>query len=307
MSINDGPQRLRGLLAGSEAVIAPGVTDAWTARLVQSAGFKAVYMTGAGVANTLLGAPDLGLVTMTEMVAQARNIVNAVDIPVVSDADTGYGGVASVARTIREFEAAGVAGVHLEDQVMPKRCGHFEDKRVVDVDEMVLRLQAALDARRDPDFVIIARTDARAMEGLEAAIARARAYVAVGADAVFVEAPLDRDELRRVGAAFAGVPLVANMVEGGKTPLLPATELQQLGFRFIIYANCALRLAAHAVRDGLAVLAATGTSESLLPRMFSWQERQKLVGLDAALQYERDLLQRADQARAARAGTGAPS
>jgi 2-methylisocitrate lyase-like PEP mutase family enzyme len=272
--------------------VAPGAADAWTGRLIEEAGFPALYVTGAGVANVLLGVPDIGMTTLTEMVGQAKRIAGAVQIPVIADADTGFGGVASIQRTVREYEQAGLAGLHIEDQQMPKRCGHFDGKSIVPPEEMVLRLHAALDARRDPAFVIIARTDARAVEGLEAAIRRARLYATVGVDAIFVEAPTSVDEFRAIARELPELPLVANMVEGGKSPLLPAEELRTLGFSLVLYPNLALRLGAFAIKRGLQVLRQSGTSAGLLDRILPWDERQALVGLPRAQADERRLLER---------------
>ena len=282
----------RRLLTGNRAVIAPGATDAFAARLIEEAGFPVVYVTGGGMANAFLGVPDIGLVTLTEFAAHAKRISDAVSVPVFADCDTGFGGVANVRRTVREYEAAGLAGLHIEDQVFPKRCGHFEGKAVVPTDGMLYRVAAALDARSDPDFVIIARTDARAVEGFEAALTRAKAYRDIGADAIFFEAPASVEELRRIGEELRDTILVANMVENGKTPLLPADELGRLGFGLIIYANSALRLGSFAIREGLKVLRERGTTESLLDRMLSFDERQKIVGLAEADAYERELVAR---------------
>lgn len=284
--------KFRSLLATGRPIITPGVTDAFTARIVEESGFEAIYVTGAGVTNTLLGAPDLGIITLTELVERAKRISDAVSVPVFADCDTGFGGVHNVRRTVREYERAGLAGLHIEDQVFPKRCGHFEGKAVVPMEEMLFRLQAALDARTDPDFVIIARTDARAIEGLDAALARAKAYRDIGADALFVEAPASLDELRRIGDELRGTPLVANMVENGKTPLVSADELGKLGFSLILYPNSALRLGAYAIREGMSVLRKTGMTESIMDKMISFEERQRIVGLDVADTYERDLVER---------------
>ncbi len=284
--------RLRALLTGDDAVIAPGASDAWTARLVQEAGFPMVYATGAGIANSLLGMPDVGLTTLTEMATQVGLIAERVDLPVLADADTGFGGAANVQRTVRAYERAGLGGLHLEDQVMPKKCGHFDDKSVVAVDEMLVRLDAALDARRDPTFVVVARTDARAVEGLDAAIERARRYADAGADALFVEALTSVDEFRVVGEELRGIPLIANMVEGGKSPLLGADELGALGYRVVLHANLALRLGAFAIRDGLAVLREKRSSEPLLDRILPWADRQSIVGLDDVQAMERRILER---------------
>ena len=289
---------LRRILKAGGPGVVPGATDCFTARLIERAGFPVVYVTGAGATNTLLGEPDIGLITLTELASQAGRIANAVSVPVIADCDTGFGGVANVKRTVREYERAGVAGLHIEDQVSPKRCGHFEGKSVVPVEEMLFRLQAALDARTDPDFLIIARTDSRAMEGMDSAIARARAYLEIGVDAIFLEQPQSVEELRRVGEALRGTVLVANMVERSKTPMLPSEELAAMGFQIILYANAALYLAAHAVKEGLSVLRKEGTTLSMLDRMLTFKERQEIVGLGEADAYERDLVERVRGKRA---------
>jgi 2-methylisocitrate lyase-like PEP mutase family enzyme len=284
--------RLRQILRDGGPGVVPGATDCFTAKLIEQAGFPMVYVTGGGAANTYLGAPDIGLVTLNELAHQAERISDSVTVPVIADCDTGFGGVANVNRTVRAYERAGVAGLHIEDQVFPKRCGHFEGKSIVPVEEMLFRLQAALDARTDPDFLIIARTDSRAVEGFDAAIARAKAYRNLGADAIFFEQPQSVDELRRVGEELRGTVLVANMVERSKTPLLPAHELLALGFQIILFANAALYLGAYAIKKGLAVLREAGTTESLLDQMLTFQERQELVGLRQADDAERDLVAR---------------
>jgi 2-methylisocitrate lyase-like PEP mutase family enzyme len=285
-------KRLRQLLASGGPGIVPGATDCFTARLIEASGFPVVYVTGGGTANTFLGRPDIGLVTLNELASQVERISDAVSVPVIADCDTGFGGVANVARTIRAYERAGASGLHIEDQLFPKRCGHFDGKAVVPVEDMLYRLQAALDARQDPDFLIIARTDARGPEGFDRALERAHAYVEAGADALFFEQPRSTEELRRVGQAFPNVPLVANMVERSKTPLLPETELKAMGYRIILYANAALYLGAFAIRAGLRVLREQGTTETLLDRMMSFEERQALIGLAEADNYERDLVER---------------
>jgi 2-methylisocitrate lyase-like PEP mutase family enzyme len=271
--------RLRTLLATSSPVIAPGAANALSARIVADCGFAVVYVSGAGIANWSLGVPDLGLTSMSEVVAHVAHICSAVDVPVIADADTGYGNALNVTRTVREFERAGVAAIQLEDQVDPKRCGHFEGKEVVPIPEMVAKLHATVDARRDPGLVIIARTDARAVEGLSGAIDRAHAYREAGADAIFVEAPIDEGELARIGAEVPG-PLVANMVEGGKTPILPSERLSELGFALVIYANVAARAAMKAMHDVLSVLRREGTSASLEDRIVTMAERNRLTGMD---------------------------
>lgn len=269
---------LRERLSRAEILVAPGAADALTARVIEEAGFDAVYVTGAGIANASLAVPDLGLTTMSEVVSHVWRIANAVDVPVIADADTGYGGPLNVLRTVRDLERAGVAGIQLEDQVSPKRCGHFEGKEVISASEMVSKIEAAIYARTDPDLVLIARTDARACEGLDAAIERGRIYAAAGADVVFVEAPQTADELSQLPTAIPA-PLLVNMVEGGKTPLLDSTELELMGYRMVIFPNTALRVAVKAVQQALAVLRRDGTTRAVLPHMITWDERQRLVGL----------------------------
>jgi 2,3-dimethylmalate lyase len=237
-----------------------------------------VYVSGAGIANWALGVPDLGLTTRTEVVTEVGRICSAVDVPVIADADTGYGNALAVHRTMREFERAGVAAVQLEDQVDPKRCGHFEGKDVIPAAEMEAKLRAALDARSDPDLVIIARTDARAVEGLDAAIERANRYHDAGADAIFVEAPLDESEMARIGAEVPG-PLVANIVEGGKTPVVSRVRLNELGFHLVIYANLAARAAMKAMQDTLRTLAVEGSSVSAHDHIVTMAERNRLTGM----------------------------
>ncbi len=284
--------KLRQIIKDGGPGIVPGATDCFVARLIERAGFPTVYVTGAGATNALFGEPDIGVITLTELASQAERISDAVSVPVIADCDTGFGGVANVRRTVRAYQRAGVAGLHIEDQVFPKRCGHFEGKSVVPVEEMLFRLQAALDARTDPDFFIIARTDARAVEGFDAAMARAKAYVNMGVDAIFFEQPQSVEELQRIGQELKGTVLVANMVERSKTPLLPADVLRSFGFQIILYANAALYLGAHAVKRGLAVLRESGTTESMLDHMLTFQERQDVVGLARADEYERDLVAR---------------
>ena len=222
--------------------------------------------------------PDLGFLTMTEMVAHARNIVQATRLPVIADADTGYGNALNVMRTIREYEKAGVAGVHIEDQVAPKRCGHFAGKEVISREEMIGKIKAALDAREDPSLVIIARTDARAVLGLEGAIERGIAYSQAGADMIFVDAPESTDELRMIAKSIPA-PVMANMSEGGKTPLLGATELEEMGYRLVIYPRSAAGAAAKAIQDLMAVLKQDGTTKNFLDRIVSFEGRNRITGL----------------------------
>ena len=228
--------RLRELLGRPEPLVAPGAYDALSARLVEQAGFDVVYMTGFGTTASLAGRPDVGLLTGTEMVDNARRIAAAVDVPVIADADTGYGNAINVVRTVQAYEQAGVAGIHLEDQVMPKKCGHMSGKAVIPADEMAGKIRAAVEARRDPDFLLIARTDAAAVEGLSAAIDRARAYADAGADVLFVEAPTSEDDIARVAGELRGVaPLVFNWAEGGRTPPIPLARIAELGFALVLF------------------------------------------------------------------------
>ena len=267
---------LRELLAGDEPILAPGAYDALTARIIEQAGFPAVYMTGFGTSASLLGRPDVGLLTMTQMVDNARRIAQAVDVPVISDADTGYGNPLNVIRTVHEYERAGVSAIHIEDQVMPKKCGHMENKQVISSDEMAEKIRAATEARTSPDFLIIARTDARAIEGLDSALRRARAYREAGADVLFVEAPQSEDEVAQVSRAFPDVPLLFNWAEGGKTPPMPLARLRELGYRIVIFPIGALLAAANAVRTLAAEIRANG-APSRLPMTF--KEFNDMIGL----------------------------
>ena len=237
-------------------VLAPGCYDPLGARLIEEAGFPAVYMTGFGTAAGRLGRPDVGLLTLTEMVDNARRIAHAVGVPVIADADTGYGNPLNVIRTVHEYEAAGVAAIHLEDQVMPKKCGHMEGKQLVGAGEMAAKVAAAVAARERPDFLIIARTDARAVEGLDAALERARRYREAGADILFVEAPQSTDEIERVAERFPDVPLLFNYAEGGKTPPVTHAFLRDLGFRLVIFPLSTLLTATAAMRSVLAEIKA---------------------------------------------------
>ena len=274
-----GPARLRELLAGDGIVVAPGAFDAMSARLVEAAGFPAVYLTGFGVTASLLGRPDVGLLTMTEMVQAASRMRSAVEVPVIADADTGYGNALNVIRTVREYEAAGVAGIHLEDQVAPKRCGHLAGKQVVPADTMADRVRAAVAARHDPDFVLIARTDARAVEGLDAAIERARRYRDAGADMLFVEALRSEAEIEQVADTFRDVPLLFNWAEGGKTPPMGRDRLRELGFRLVICPISALLAATDAVRAVLGRIARDGTPTGAVQDLPGLNDFVELVGL----------------------------
>lgn len=272
----DRNKRLRALLNGPDLFIAPGCFDGVSARLVDAAGFGAAYITGSGVSMSALGAPDVAALSFGEILDRVKRICDVVSIPVIADGDTGYGGPLNVIRTVREFERAGVSAIQIEDQDWPKKCGHEPGRRLVPVADMVARLRAALEARRDPDFAVIARTDARAVEGFSAALDRAQAYREAGADVIFVESPQSEEELATVGEAFPGVPLLANMVEGGKTPILPAARLQELGFRLAIYPNALTRLFAKAGTEMLASLKQHGTTSHFANRMFGHDELWRL-------------------------------
>jgi len=280
--------RLRELLAGPDPVVVPGAYDALSARLIAQAGFPAVYMTGFGTAASVLGQPDVGLLTMSEMVSRAAALAAVIgDLPLIADADTGYGNPINVRRTIREYERTGVAGVHIEDQVWPKKCGHMEGKQVIPMDEMVQKVRAAVDARQDPDFVIIARTDAIAVYGLEDALRRGQAYHEAGADIVFIEAPRSSEELRAIKLAFSDVPLLFNWAESGKTPLLSLDEIRSLGFKLVIFPVSMLFAATHAMLSLLEVLKRGETPTPFAGQMVTFSQFTDAVGLPEIQALER--------------------
>ena len=269
-------QALRGLIARDGYTMVPGAYDTLTARLVEAAGFDAVYLTGGGYSRAS-GYPDLGLLTVVENVHFIGLTVEAVGIPVIADADTGYGNAINVIRTVREYEKSGVAGFHMEDQVAPKKCGHYEGKEVIPLGEMVGKIKAAVDTRRDVTMVIIARSDARAVEGLQAAIDRVNAYLEAGADVGFVEAPQSVEELRIVGRGVNG-PNLVNVFEGGKTPMQSAAELEEMGFRLGIYPSQTHRAAIRAAQRVLAALKEDGHTTRVEPDLCTFQERELAVG-----------------------------
>ena len=278
--------RLRKLMSGPGCLVAPGVADGLAARLVKLAGFEAAYMTGFGTSITRLGMPDVGLLTATEMIDNASRIVDACELPVVADADTGYGNPINTRRTIRDYEKAGVAGVHIEDQGWPKRCGHLAGKRVIPTAEMVAKIKAACDARRDQDFVIITRTDAIAIEGIDAALERGERYREAGADVLFIEAPVGRAEVDRVSKHFKGVPLLYNMASSGKTPDLPADELGKLGFRIAIYPNWVILAAIPARQNRLAELKRTGSVAHMRDKVATFKQFTEIAGLPDIMELE---------------------
>jgi carboxyvinyl-carboxyphosphonate phosphorylmutase len=271
--------RLKQLLTDEKLLMAPGAYDVLSAKVIQMAGFDAVYMTGYGTSASILGQPDVGLLTMNEMVEHARNIAQAVDVPVLADGDTGYGNPLNIRRTVREYERAGVCAIQLEDQVFPKRCGHMLGRKVIAMEEMVQKIKAATDARQDQDFVIIARTDARTNYGLEEALRRGQAYREAGADVIFIESPESVDELRRINEALPSTPTLANMIEGGRTPFLPAAELEALGFGIALYPTGPLYAAAKAVKGYVEELKTAGTTAAKVQDMIAFEEFNQLIGL----------------------------
>ena len=264
-------RRFAEMVDAQGTIVAPGVYDCISARLVETAGFTAVYVTGSGVSLSILGAPDVGVVSFKEVVEHVGRIADVVSIPVIADADTGYGGAVNIMRTVREFERVGVSAIHIEDQEWPKRCGHESGRRLVTAVEMSARIRAATCARRDPDFKIIARTDARTNEGIDAAIARVREYRNAGADILFVESPESEAELARIVREVPG-PHLANMVEGGRTPLLDVPSLQRLGFRIVIFPNSLTRLFARMGTELLEELRQTGTTLGFQDRMLTHRQ-----------------------------------
>ena len=283
-------RKLRELLAGDRIVMAPGAYDAWSARMVEAAGFPAVYVTGYGVSASVLGAPDIGLISFAEMVTAVRNVCNATAVPVIADADNGYGGALNVVRTVREYEAAGAAAIQLEDQVMPKRCGHMEGKQLIPRDEMAAKIRAAVYARRNSDTVIIARTDAIAVNGYDDAIDRAVAYREAGADVIFVEALRTREQIENA-ARLVGAPLMANMVEHGKTPLDTAENLYRMGFRIAIYPVVLLYSATRAMQDVLATLKEREDLAACMNREVDFPTFNGMIGLQGYRDLEKGFLQ----------------
>jgi len=267
--------KFRQMMSATGYVVAPGAYDTLTARMVQLAGFQAVYLTGGGYSRAN-GYPDIGLLTMTEVVQWISRTVDVVDIPVIADMDAGYGNAMNVVRSVREYEKTGVAAFHLEDQISPKKCGHYEGKLLVTAAEMAGKIKAAVDTRRDESLSIIARTDARAMEGLQAAIDRMHIYLEAGADIAFVEAPQSVDELAQVGRSFKK-PAMANIFEGGKTPAIAAAKLEAMGFKLGIYPSQTHRAAIFAVKEVLEVLRRDGDTEVMEHRLATFMDREEAV------------------------------
>jgi len=281
---------LKRCILAPEILVMPGAHDALSARIIEKTGFSAFFVGGYSATAALLGKPDISLLTLTEMVGHAARLSEAVDIPFLIDADTGYGGVLNVARTVREMEKAGAAGLFIEDQVFPKRCGHMEGKQVIAAEDMIAKIKAALDARSDPDFIIMARTDALAVIGIQEAIERGNLYHEAGADVIFVEAPMSRKEMRRINREI-DAPTVANMVEGGKTPFLRAGELETLGFNLALFPVSATYALAKAVQDIMLELMQTGTTKGFANRMWLFDDFFRFIDVEALRAKEREYLE----------------
>jgi len=282
---------LKQMLNSPGIIVAPGAYDGISARLIERQGFKAAYMTGAGTAASVLGQPDIGLTTLTEMTTHAAHIASCVALPVIADADTGYGNALNVIRTVREYERAGVAAIHLEDQLSPKKCGHIAGKTVIPAREFAEKIRAASENRTDPDFVIIARTDARAVNGLDDAIERALLYRQAGADVIFVEAPQTEMEIEMVAEAF-DAPLLFNWADSGKSPLLPVERLAGLGYRIIIYPVSTLFAATKAMMGVVDEIRRSGTTHAYQDRMMQFPDFNRFIGLPEVLEQEKQFASR---------------
>ncbi|MDM8542733.1 oxaloacetate decarboxylase [Desulfococcaceae bacterium HSG9] len=281
---------LRKYILEDAILVMPGAHDALTAKIVEQAGFNAVTIGGYASSASLLGLPDISFLSLTEMVDCVRRVTDAVDIPVFTDGDTGHGGVLNVRRTVKEIERAGAAGMFIEDQVFPKRCGHMLDKQVIETEEMIAKVKAAVDVRIDDDFVIMARTDALAVNGLEDAVERGNLFREAGADLIFVEAPTTVEQMRVINAEV-DAPTLANNIEGGKSPLLSAAELEEIGYNTVVFPVAATYAVAKAVGDLMAEIAATGTTAGFSNRMVSFDEFNRLIGLDRLRSLERSYFQ----------------
>ena len=276
---------MRDLLAQPGIITLPGVFDGISARVANSLGFPALYMTGYGVVASALGVPDAGTATYTEMLDRVRMIASAVRVPFIADGDTGYGGLLNVDRTVRGYAAAGAAGIQIEDQEFPKKCGHTEFRRVIPAQDAVMKIRVAVDARPDKSFLIVARTDARYAHGIDDALRRAEMFLSAGADVLFVESPESLEEMRRVAETFRGAPLLANMVEGGRTPYLSTSELEAMGFKIALFPGTGFLAAAHALRAAYAHLQSAGTSTGG-PPLYPFSEMNKLMGFPSVHAFE---------------------
>jgi methylisocitrate lyase len=278
-------KRFSDLIASNDITVVPGCYDALSAKIIEKVGFDAAYLSGAGVSNTKLGIADTGFVTQTEMRRRIEYVTDAISIPLFSDADEGYGNPLHVRRTVQAYEREGASALHVEDQTFPKKCGHFEDKELLPAEEMIQKLEAALQAREDPAFTIVARTDARAVEGIDAAIDRANAYADVGADLIFPEAPQNREEMERFCEEI-DAPVMANMVEYGKTPMVPAEELERIGFDLVLFPNSLVRAAMVTMVDVAEHIDDTGTTGDILDQIASFDLRNELTDYERVKELE---------------------
>ena len=278
---------LRRLIQANETLIVPGAYDALSAKIIEQAGFKVMLMGGYSIAASRLAQPDVGYLSMTEMADALKVIIDAVELPVIADGDTGYGNPLSVMRTVQEYEKAGAAAIIFEDQVVPKRCGHMQGKEIIPASEHVQKIKAACQAKQSDDLLIVARTDARGVLGLSEAIERGKLYLEAGADALFIEAPQSARELESIGRAFPGTVLIANMVEGGRTPCLTAADLQQLGFKIVFWPCTALYSITYTLNNVFRILHETGSTAQYQEQMLSFNKFNELVGLDKYLELDK--------------------
>lgn len=279
--------KLAARLQQKDLLVAPGVFEMISAKVADRMGFDCLYMTGYGVVASYLGLPDAGLATYSDMVGRVSQLAQVTGTPFIADADTGYGGLLNVQHTVRGYEAAGASGIQLEDQQFPKKCGHMLGRRVIPVDEMVAKLRVAADSRSDENFLIVARTDARTTNGLDDALRRGEAYLNAGADVLFIESPESVAEMERIGAAFRGVPLLANMVEGGRTPVLDASTLKAIGYRIAIYPALGFLAATAACERAYAALKSTGSSAKLDVPLYDFKAMSALMGFDGVAEFDR--------------------
>ncbi|WP_461610824.1 isocitrate lyase/PEP mutase family protein [Cytobacillus kochii] len=283
-------QMFQLLLQEPGSFILPGAYDSMSARLIEETGFKAIYATGAGISNAQLGWADVGLTTMKEVADVVARMNDVTTVPIIVDADTGFGNAINVMRTVRELERAGAAAIQIEDQVSPKKCGHFSGKAVISQEEMVGKIKAALDTRLDENLAIIARTDAIAVNGMNDAIERAHAYKEAGSDVIFIEAPTTFEHLKQITSSVKGIPHIINLVEGGKTPLVSLEEVEELGFKIMLCANTILRTAIKGITESLKVLKKEGSQENLHDLICTWEERQNLFKLKQVKELEKEYL-----------------
>lgn len=277
--------RLKNILQRESILVVPAAFDMVSAKIIEKAGFEAVYLSGFGHSASHLGLPDAGLMTLTEVVERVHNMAMATALPLLADGDTGYGGIVNVRRTVQEFEWAGASAIQLEDQEMPKKCGHTGGKVLVEAREMVLKIEAAISSRQSDDFLIIARTDARSVLGFEEAVKRGRMYEEAGADIIFIESPESEEELRIVGESF-DKPVLANMVEGGKTPVFGVNKLEKMGFKIAIFPITCLLVAAKAMQKAMEELKDKGTTQRLVNEMMAFEEFNDLIGFPEVMSFE---------------------